>query len=277
MIARNNLLKLLRMLTMLIPPLPFASAISNKIVKKLYCALFSGEATVIIWGDITMTLDPCDCVGGNLCFLPHLYDRWERSVLAQYLKPEMTFIDLGANIGAYSLWASKYLGPSGTIIAIEADPVTFHKLTTNLNQNHLDSQVLMVNSGISDKEEELDFFRNTSDNAGANSFVVAHGEKVKVKCNSLAEVLNSLQVMKVDFLKIDIEGFELKVLKKFLHDAKKLPSLKPEYLLIEIVEGPLWQNKKLLSDMLELLRCNDYILEGQKGNSLFRLDKAENC
>ena len=64
----------------------------------------------------------------------------------------MTFIDLGANIGAYSLWASKYLGPSGMTRAIEADPITFHKLTINFSQNHLDPQVLMVNSGISDKE-----------------------------------------------------------------------------------------------------------------------------
>lgn len=43
------------------------------------------------------------------------------------------------------------------------------------------------------------FFRNANDNAGSNYFVVGHGEKIKVKCNALAEALKSLQVMKVDF------------------------------------------------------------------------------
>jgi len=206
--------------------------------------------------------------------VPHLYDHWERGLIAKYLHQEMVFVDIGANIGAYSLWASKYLGAGGKIVAIEADPIIFKKLSHNLHQNHIVSDVVLINGGISDKAEELSFFRNTTGNAGGSSFVVGDGEAIQIKCDTLFNVLRSAQISKVDFIKIDIEGFEFKVLKKYFVDTKEIPELKPKYLLIEILEGPLKNDGKLRKDLMDLLETQGYLLVGQRGNSLFRLGRV---
>lgn len=116
---------------------------------------------------------------------------------------------------------------------------------------------MLINSGISDNEEELNFFRNTSENAGGNSFLIGDGDAMKLKRSTLAEALKLVQVSKVGFIEIDIEGFEFKVLKKYFEDTKYSPDLKPEYLLVKILEGPLRHNSEYERDLLELPNLMD--------------------
>lgn len=273
MMGRNTLLNILRGLAKLIPPITHATGLSNRIIKPLYCVLYSGQVTITIWGNIVITLDPCDCVGGNLCFIPHLYDRWERQVLAQYLRPNMTFVDLGANIGAYSLWASKFLGSKGEIVAIEADPITFKTLEHNLHQNRVNASIVAINKGISDQAEELPFSRNQTGNSGGNTFLASNVVSDFIQCDTLLDVLIAAGVKEVNFIKINIEGFELKVLNKYFKDVEDSPNLKPEFLLIEIFEGPMGQDNNYLLDVFALLETQGYEAIEHRGNSLFRLKK----
>ena len=134
-VCKFIILKTLRWLTPLIPPILHASGLINRLIRPLYCRINPNALTIKIWDNIKLTVDPCDCIGDNLLFTSHLYNRWERRILKQYLEldPDMTFVDVGANIGAYSLWASKFLGINGRIVSIEANPETFKLLKNNIN------------------------------------------------------------------------------------------------------------------------------------------------
>ena len=159
--------------------LPHGTAIGNRILKPLY-RLFNGTKLerFDLWDGKSMKADPTDCVGGNLFFHPHLYDRNERKWVAKYLPPDGVFLDIGANIGAYTLWASKYLSDSGTILAVDADPLTFGILEENIRLNDIGAKCIAENIGLSDNKSSIPFFRNES-NSGGNTFYVTDSDSSK--------------------------------------------------------------------------------------------------
>jgi hypothetical protein len=130
-----------------------------------------------------------------------------------------------------------------------------------------------INKGISDQTEELPFSRNTTGNSGGNSFLACDVGSVFIQCDTLLNVLMATGVKEVNFIKIDIEGFELRVLQKYFKDVEDSPNLKPEFLLIEIFEGPLRQDNNYQRDLLALLKAQRYESIEHRGNSLFRLKK----
>lgn len=74
--------------------------------------------------------------------------------MAERLKPGDVFVDVGANIGYFSLLASKLVGPGGRVVAIEASPEVFDLLRRNLELNKAHN-VRAVNVAISDREGSL--------------------------------------------------------------------------------------------------------------------------
>src|SRR5580658_10181849 len=98
------LFRVLSALTRRIPDLPHASALSNRLVKPLWRRMHRGAFRVSVWKGVDMIVDPADALGGNLAFIPHLYDTWERQAIRDLLPEGGTFVDVGANIGAYTLW-----------------------------------------------------------------------------------------------------------------------------------------------------------------------------
>lgn len=231
-------LRLLRSITRLVPPLPYASGVGNRIAKPLWCARHKERYVLPVWDGVLMLLDPADTVGGNLTFVPHLYERWERAAVRRLVKAGDVFVDLGANIGAYSLWAATLVGPQGTVVAIEPEPNNFATLRLNRDLNHLEN-VRLCNVGTSDRVEELTMYVNAW-NSGGHSFVSkadGGGGAVRIPCKPLADVLREAGLGRVDFLKVDIEGFEEKVLTRFFIDAPPTSPLRPRHLLTELNFG----------------------------------------
>jgi len=170
-----------------------------------------------------MHLDPHEFVDCRLLFMPQLYDYKEIAFLRKHLKPGDVFIDVGANIGFYSLAASGCVGNSGKVIAIEADPATFKLLANNVKLNGMDN-VVPANFGASDKHEILPMKvssgRGLSRNRGANSFLHARdGETKQILCKPLVDVFDEFQVSRIDGLKLDTEGFEYRILKAFFSEG----------------------------------------------------------
>src|SRR5262249_27771794 len=91
---------------------------------------------------------------------PHITS-WIRSSL----RPGDSFIDVGANIGYYSLLASRLVGQYGSVVAIEASPKTFLELQTNLTLNKI-YNVRAVNLAASDCRGKLKIFRGHEHNTG---------------------------------------------------------------------------------------------------------------
>jgi FkbM family methyltransferase len=266
-------LRMLMAITRRIPPLPYASALSNRLVKPLWCRRHRDRYVLPVWDGIVMRVDPADAIGGYLTFIPQLYDRWERQMIRDYLPRGGSFVDVGANIGAHSLWAATVGGAAARVLAFEADPTNFAELTSNIALNHL-SNIRAFHVGVSDADAVLKLFRNRHGNAGGHTFVAAiHDDPaaVDVRCRPLRDLLVETGTAHVDLMKLDIEGFERRVLTRFFADILPASPLRPKHLLIELTSGT--EREALV----ELLAQEGYVLVKQHGiNSLFsrRAEKA---
>lgn len=137
-----------------------------------------------------------------------LYDLHEMLFLTHYLRPGDTFVDVGANVGVYTLLAAGVAGANA--VSFEPIPSTFAKLSRNVAYNVLTDRVDLRNLGVGDKEETLVF----TNNLDATNHVVSDenelaGATTKVPVDTLDHLLTG---KKANFLKIDVEGFEANVI-----------------------------------------------------------------
>ena len=202
--------------------------------------------------DFKMRLNPAEMVDGALLLFPQVYDHREIAYMRAALAPGDVFLDVGANIGFYSLVASRCVGTTGRVIAIEADPYSHQRLTTNLRLNAM-TNVVALNAGVSDCEETLRLGVNTDGNRGESSFLLQSDSGVDVACTPLLSLLKAQGVQQVRGAKFDIEGFEFRVLRRFLEDAPT--ALYPHFIIIE--HNPHWHEASG-GDALNLLSACGY-------------------
>jgi FkbM family methyltransferase len=146
-----------------------------------------------------------------------------------------TFIDIGANIGFYSILAIKRYGYSGAI-AFEPNPETYTRLTKNLELNALTEKVRLSPYGLSDKAESA-LLTTIPTHTGASTFVQKPNktvETVSVLTTTFDTIVTEYAInpQDISFIKIDVEGFEHRVLRGM---KDTLPLLSPgTCLFIEI-------------------------------------------
>ena len=114
---------------------------------------------------------------------------------------DMTVIDLGANIGLFSLYASD---SSARIIAVEAVPDTFAVLS-ELTKDH--NNITKLNLAVSNTNDKITFYLN--ENSTTNSMVSHKGKPIEVQGVTIADLIAQQQLTNVDFVKCDIEGSEM--------------------------------------------------------------------
>jgi FkbM family methyltransferase len=125
-----------------------------------------------------------------------------------YLKPGMTFVDVGANIGSHTLHGSSLVGNDGKVLSFEADPSTFALLEENVRSNGVENATLL-NQCISDKRGEVRF--NVDANSARSSLVRKGSSQVVLLANCLDDLIP--YGVHIDLLKLDVEGAEYLVLK----------------------------------------------------------------
>ncbi|MGK5731460.1 FkbM family methyltransferase [Streptomyces sp. URMC 124] len=136
---------------------------------------------------------------------PHL-TRW----LSRRLGPGDTFIDVGANIGYFSLLASRMVGPGGHVVAIEASHAVHRCVLANVRRNACHN-VRAVNVAVSDVRRSVRFTLASSRNMGANSIVPYDGPaecSFEAQAFPLPEVLTDSEVARARVIKVDVEGAE---------------------------------------------------------------------
>jgi FkbM family methyltransferase len=125
-------------------------------------------------------------------------------------------IDIGANIGAFTIQAAKLVGVSGKVIAIEPSTNTLQYLRKNVEINKLNN-VVIVPKGVWSSSGKIRI--DTSQNSTENSiYIRGHmkGEKrqfEEVEVDTLDNILRTLGVVRPNFIKIDIEGAEIDAIK----------------------------------------------------------------
>jgi FkbM family methyltransferase len=150
-----------------------------------------------------------DGIAREVCFTRR-YEPQETALLAVLLRAGMTFVDVGANWGYFSLLAAGRLGPGGRVVSLEPDPRLFALLRANLDRNGLAS-VVARQAAAADAVGTLRLaaFDEDAGNWGLSRLTDRPAaETFAVAAVPLDGLMDELGVGHVDLLKMDIEGAE---------------------------------------------------------------------
>ena len=165
----------------------------------------------ILTDDHKIYLDSKDSLG--LAINPnHEYE--ETIMIKQQIKKGNNVIDIGANIGYFTLLFAKLVGPDGKVFAFEPDPTNFSILKKNIEVNNYNN-VILSQKAISDKTEPTKLFLCKFSNGMHRTYDSNLCDKsLDIESVTLDDFLNQINFSgKIDFIKIDTEGSEIKVLK----------------------------------------------------------------
>ena len=137
----------------------------------------------------------------------------------------MTFLDVGANLGYYTALAARAVGPNGRVLAVEPDPDSFGYLEQTIAANAV-GNVQAFPVAASDAPATLPLYIST-DNRGDNR-LYASGEdrpQVEVAARPLDALLRENKIDTVDLIKIDVQGYEPKVISGLRETITSSPNL----------------------------------------------------
>jgi FkbM family methyltransferase len=179
---------------------------SRLIQGEVVCDWVNGSKFLVKKGETGLT--------GNI--YTGLHEFADMGFLLHFLRYEDLFVDVGANVGSYTILACSAIGARG--VAFEPVPFTYKRLVENMRLNHLEEKVKCYNKGLGSQQGTIFF---TSDRDTTNH-VLASNEQcsntVNVEVTSLDNALNSETP---SLIKIDVEGYESPVLQGALKTLKK--------------------------------------------------------
>ena len=119
-------------------------------------------------------------------------------------------IDVGAHVGMFTIKAARQVGEEGLVIAIEPEPRNLMLLEQNVKGNNL-SNVVIVGKAVSESPDRGKLY--LGDDSYGHSLAWQTPRFVEVEIDSLDNIVSRLKLERVNFIKIDVEGMELEVLK----------------------------------------------------------------
>lgn len=159
----------------------------------------------------------------------------ERAFVERFVQPGMNVLDLGAHHGLYTLIASKRVGSRGGVIAFEPSPRERRALRLHLLLN-LCTNVAVQGFALGNEEGKRDLFVVNGDQTGCNSLrppdVYSGTSRLPVQVTRLDSWLERRRVGAVHFIKLDVEGAELDVLK----GAERLLERRPRPVILAEVQ-----------------------------------------
>ncbi|MFJ8826172.1 FkbM family methyltransferase [Streptomyces sp. NPDC102467] len=184
---------------------------------------------------------------------PHM-TRW----LETRLRPGDVLVDVGANIGVFSVLGSRLVGSTGRVVAVEASPTFHRRLVRHAELNHCDN-IRAVNTAVSDARRTLTFVLASSRNMGANSIVPYDGpaeSTFETEAVPLADVLKPEEVSGARVIKIDVEGAEGSVVRGL---APLLGDLRPDAeIAVEVTPERMEQLGDSADELLETMRTHGF-------------------
>ncbi len=157
------------------------------------------------------------------------------------------FVDVGANVGTYAMVLARHVGAGGKVIAVEPHPVTYARLAFNSAASNYRHVILVpAAAGVADGELMIE---TDDDNLGASHVVTGErsASNIAVPSLRLERILAEAGATKVDALKIDVEGYEDRVLMVFFKEAPQ--TLWPRAIVIEHLSRRQWLDD-CIADML---------------------------
>lgn len=142
----------------------------------------------------------------------YFFGVWEPNLtawLTRRLSEGDVFVDVGANVGYYSLLASQLVGATGAVVAVEASPSIFARLTRNLVRNR-SNNVRAINVAAVEYEHSVPVFLASRYHSGVTSTHSDSGLKLEAEVPGLplSSVLTQSESQRARVVKIDVEGDE---------------------------------------------------------------------
>src|SRR5262249_18332541 len=219
----------------------------------------------------------------NALFTPQMFDVIERHALAGAIDKRIaaggtfTFVDLGANVGLYSLYVASRSGARARILAIEPQPGIVERLRFNVMIN-ASASVTVLPVAVADRDGSMTLVVDERDSGGRRlakepTTGAATGATpdpgvalTRVACRPLAAILDKAGIFSIDALKINIEGAEVVAPPPFLRPVP--PELLPRLVLIEDRPGA-WS-----INLYSLMQARGYALAARsRENAFFQLTK----
>jgi FkbM family methyltransferase len=148
-------------------------------------------------------------------FLYGIFEISETRLFQALLRPGMTLVDVGANMGYYSLLGARLVGTEGRVFSFEPNSVVREQLSRNVAMNGF-TNISIRPEAMAGTSGELRFYiSDVPENSGISSLVPGSGlgsEGKVVPAVSLDDFSRGLGTRKIDLLKMDIEGAELQVI-----------------------------------------------------------------
>lgn len=219
--------------------------------------IFKGVVCTINHDGFKLKLKLDDWIQEKLFFMGE-YEKAELKVLSQYLKPGGVFFDIGANLGLYSLYASRIVGETGKVISFEPFSINNNALKLHVEMNAL-SNVTIEKLAVGKEWGWITMYNDESEeNLGmVTANFIENATKEEVEMVSIDDYLLTHPVTKVDFIKIDTEGFEYATLLGMLETLKKD---QPDILIEILDDAEDLSNSDRVHELLKSLGYNKYYI-----------------
>lgn len=165
------------------------------------------KITLVKTGDFQLWVDPKDKGVAQYLLLYGVFGEYETELVKNLVKPGMVVVDVGANIGYFTVIFAKLAGNAGKVYAFEPDPYNYDLLSRNIKLNNL-SNVVLIPRALSDRAGKIKLFLDKT-NLGNMSFASQNisddGGEIEVETITLDDYLGG---QNADLIKIDVQGAE---------------------------------------------------------------------
>lgn len=154
-----------------------------------------------------------------------MWEPYETSLVLSFLRRGDVFIDVGANIGYFSVIAASVVGAEGAVVAFEPDPDNCQLLRDSNALNALDCDITIVEGGLADVASDGQLYRS-EDNLGDHQIYLSDEARCSVPITLYhgSDFLRQ-HVARIDLLKVDTQGSEYQVMVGLLPLLQSLPQI----------------------------------------------------
>ncbi|MEO6629228.1 MAG: FkbM family methyltransferase [Aquihabitans sp.] len=170
----------------------------------------------------------------NVWYFTSRFDFAEMAFLERYLRPGDHVLDVGANIGTYTLFMASLVGSTGHVTAFEPEPRNARRLAENVEINGLSAQVTVHPNAVADCPGTVPFFADRDVSNGLATQDDPRGRTIEVSAVRLDDVVTAHPRLQV--AKLDVEGAEVMAL---AGAAGLLAAGQPRIWLTEVITSQL--------------------------------------
>ncbi|MDB6124159.1 MAG: methyltransferase FkbM family [Pedosphaera sp.] len=145
----------------------------------------------------------------RIIYYQNAYETWDTLFLESIVQPGWIMFDVGVNIGWHSLMASKKIGSNGKIFAFDISPDEMKKLKRNIELNQL-ACIEPILLAMSDRPGKVSI--SETRDSGRTSLAVGGQRGKEIEATSLDHFVTQRNISRLDIIKVNIEGAEVKFL-----------------------------------------------------------------